>query len=73
MSLFNQNWEVNTSPIDNTEITTLTLHISTEEVKEFKSLCKKGMKTMYPETFQQSNLTDFLLQLLRNNYGEVHP
>lgn len=70
MSLFGEpSWGENTAPVDTTEITTMTLHISTAEVKEFKKLCKEGMKQMYPETYQQANVTDFLLTLLRNNYA----
>lgn len=53
------------SQIDNTNITTFQLFYSTEEQREFKELCKRGMMKMYPDTFAQQNVNDFLLKVLQ--------
>lgn len=57
--------ERDNSPIDNTDTTTIQLFYSTNESREFKELCKYGMMKMYPETFAQANVSDFLLALLK--------
>lgn len=44
MKLFEDDWGLDNSPIDNTEITTTMLYFSTDELKLFKALCKKGIK-----------------------------
>jgi len=72
--MFDINLEPDNSPIDNTNITTTQLFYSTEEHREFKELCKKGMMLMYPNTFADSNINDFILQILRfyKQYMEVN-
>jgi hypothetical protein len=62
--------EPDTSPIDNTNITTFQLFFSTEEQRQFKELCKLGMMKMYPQAYQEKNINDFLLRLveLYNTY-----
>jgi hypothetical protein len=73
MQLFEDDWGVDNSPPDNTEITTTILYFSKEELASFKALCKVGIKAMYGADAQsKGNLSDFLLTLLHNNYGEVH-
>ena len=72
MKLFEDNWGVDNSPIDETEITTTILYFSKQELKEFKELCKKGIKIEYNEDFQQKgNLSDFLLLILNQKYGNL--
>ena len=44
MKLFDDNWGVDNSPIEDVEITTTILYFSRTELKEFKRLCKKGIK-----------------------------
>lgn len=62
-----------TSPVDNTNITTTLLYFSDEELAEFKKLCKTGMLKEYgDERFTKANLSDFLLLLLRNNYANTN-
>ena len=69
MKLFDDNWGVDNSPIEDVEITTTILYFSREELKEFKALCKKGIQKEYGEEYQQKgNLSDFLLMLLKRNY-----
>ena len=66
MKLFDDNWGVDESPTDETEITTTILYFSKEELKEFKSLCKNGMKFEYgSDVFEKGNLSNFLLKILK--------
>lgn len=72
MKLFADEWGVDNSPIDNTEITTTILYFSTEELKEFKALCKKGIKKEFGSQYQlKGNLSDLLLIILREKYGSL--
>ena len=72
MKLFDDDWGIDNSPIDNTEITTTLLYFSVEELKEFKSLCKKAIKKTFGEQYQtKGNVSDLLLIILRENYGNV--
>lgn len=64
--MFDINLPPDDSPIENTNITTIQLFYSTEEHREFKELCKYGMIKMYPNSFNEANVNDFLLQVLRN-------
>jgi len=66
MKLFEDDWGIDNSPQDNTEITTTMLYFSTEELKEFKRLCKLAMKKEYgDQVFDKANLSDLLLLMLR--------
>lgn len=70
LQLFEQDWGVDNSPLDETQITTTLLYFDKDELKQFKRLCKKGMKAEFGNDYQQkANLTDFLLILLNKNYG----
>lgn len=70
LQLFEQDWGIDNSPLDTTQITTTLLYFDKEELKEFKRLCKIGMKAEFGNDYQQkANLTDFLLILLGKNYG----
>tara|TARA_B110000285_G_scaffold203670_1_gene239987 strand:+ start:17954 stop:18172 length:219 start_codon:yes stop_codon:yes gene_type:complete len=72
MKLFEDDWGVDESPVDNTEITTTLLYFSSNELRQFKKLCKAGMKVEFKEDFQQKgNLSDFLLKILNKNYGDI--
>jgi hypothetical protein len=74
LSLFEPDWGVDNSPLDQTEITTTILYFSKEELKEFKSLCKTAMKLEYPLVFQkEGNLSDLLLKILQEKYGKTNP
>lgn len=57
--------EPDNSPVDNTNITTFQLFYSTEQLREFKELCKTGMIKMYPQDYDKRNASDFILDLLR--------
>ncbi len=71
MRLFEDDWGVDNSPVDNTEITTTILYFSTQELSEFKKLCKTGIKLEFGELYQKKgNLSDFLLKALREKYGD---
>jgi hypothetical protein len=65
MMLFEDDWGVDNSPPDNTEITTTMLYFSTDELKQFKRLCKLAMKQEYGEqVFEKGNLSNLLLLIL---------
>lgn len=69
MQLFNDDWGVDNSPIDNTEITTTLLYFSKDELKEFKKYCKELMKIQFPNQYQEKgNLSDLLLKILKKEY-----
>lgn len=71
MKLFDDNWGVDNSPIEDVEITTTILYFSRTELKEFKRLCKKGIKQEFGEEYQQKgNLSDLLLKILKENYND---
>lgn len=68
--LFNTDIPKDESPIQDVDITTTILYMSTKELKEFKELAKAGIKEMFGADFQQKgNLTDFILNLMREKYG----
>ena len=72
MQLFEQDWGVDNSPPDDTEITTTILYFSKQELAQFKKLCKVGIKKEFGADFQQKgNLSDFLLKLLNDTYGNA--
>jgi|TARA_R110002073_G_scaffold89770_1_gene212288 hypothetical protein len=71
MKLFEDNWGVDNSPIENVEITTTMLYFSRQELKEFKTLCKKGIKKEFGQEYQQKgNLSDLLLKVLKEKYND---
>lgn len=71
MKLFEDNWGIDNSPIEDVEITTTILYFSRTELKEFKKLCKKGIKQDFGEECQQKgNLSDLLLKILRKEYND---
>lgn len=72
MQLFEHDWGVNNSEVDNTEITTTILYFSKEELQQFKKLCKVGIKNEFGMEYQQKgNLSDFLLKILNEKYGNL--
>lgn len=52
------------------DITNTMLIYSTAELKEFKQLCKAGIKEEYGENYQNGNFSDLILNLLREKYGK---
>ncbi len=72
MELFETDWGVDNSPKDDTEITTTLLYFSTKELVIFKKLCKIGIKKEFGVDYQQKgNLSDFLLKILNEKYGNL--
>jgi hypothetical protein len=71
MKLFEDDWGIGNQEIENVEITTTILYFSREELKEFKTLCKKGIKQEFGESYQQKgNLSDLLLKILKQKYND---
>jgi len=72
MRLFEEEWGINNSPPDNTEITTTILYFSKEELAQFKKLCKVGIKKEFGVEYQQKgNLSDLLLKILNEKYANL--
>jgi hypothetical protein len=72
MELFEHDWGVDNSAMDNTEITTTILYFSKEELQQFKKLCKAGIKLEFGTEYQQKgNLSDLLLKILEQKYGNL--
>jgi hypothetical protein len=70
MELFEHDYGTASKEIDETDITTTLLYFSTEELKEFKKLSKKGIKELFGADYlEKGNLSDLLLHLLREKYG----
>ncbi|QDP50518.1 MAG: hypothetical protein Unbinned92contig1002_15 [Prokaryotic dsDNA virus sp.] len=66
MKLFEDEWGIDNSPIEEVEITTTLLYFNKQELKEFKYLCKAGMSKHYgAEAQTKGNLSDYLLLILR--------
>jgi len=71
MLLFEDDFGVDNSPADETQITTTILYFSEEELKQFKTDCKTGIKKMFGQEYQQKgNLSDFLLKAVKH-YNET--
>lgn len=72
MQLFENDWGIDNSPEDKTEITTTILYFSKEELMQFKKLCKIGIKKEYGVEHQEKgNLSDFLIKILTEKYGNL--
>ena len=66
--LFGNEIPKNNDPIEDVDITTFILYLSTVELKEFRKLAKQGIKKLYGEEFQQKgNVTDYILTLMRKD------
>ena len=71
MKLFDDDWGLDQSPIEDVEITTTILYFSRLELKEFKRLCKIGIKKEFGQEYQQKgNLSDLLLKILKQKYDD---
>lgn len=69
MQLFEQDWGIDNSELDNTEITTTILYFSKTELVLFKKLCKTGIKKEFGIEYQEKgNLSDLLLKILKEKY-----
>ncbi len=67
--LFDQEYEQDNSPIDNTDIVQILLYFDQFEAKDFKFYCKELMKKEWPEDFiDKGNLSDLLIKILKREY-----
>lgn len=72
LKLFEDDWGINDSPEDDTEIKMTLLYYSMPEYKEFKSLAKKIIKHHYgPRSFEDGNLSDVLLIIMRKQHEDI--
>jgi hypothetical protein len=68
LTLFDNDIPKNNDPVQNVDITTTILYMSTDELREFKKLAKEGIKRLWGSQFQQKgNLTDYILHLMRKD------
>lgn len=66
-------YNVDESPKDDTEIIQVLLYYSKQELEEFRSLCKIGIKKEFgKQALEKGNVSDFILTLLKNSYGKIH-
>lgn len=71
-TLFDDDIPKNESPLQDVNITTMLLYMSEEENKEFKALCKEGIKKLFPDDYREKgNLTDYLLHLIRKDNEKI--
>ena len=70
MKLFEDDWGIDNSQIDNTEITTTILYFEKNELNLFKKLCKIGIKIEFGDNYKKNgNISDLLLKILNEKYG----
>lgn len=69
MELFEPDWGVNEDPIENVEITQVLLYYDRPDVKLFKKLCKEGIKDKFSDFINQGSISELLLILLKEKYG----
>lgn len=68
---FEDFFEDDNSPIENTEITTTLLYYSREELKEFKQLSKGLIKKYWGENYKEGNISDLILKIMRHELGKT--
>ena len=68
MNLFEDEWGTGSTKEDDTEITSTLLYYSSVELKEFKRLCKVGIKEKFADPMADGNISDLLLILLKQHY-----
>ena len=61
---------VNTDPIEDFHLQQVALYLERGDADLFKKLCKKGMKEMYGDKANDSNMSEFLLALLKQQYND---
>jgi hypothetical protein len=64
--LFEQELPKDNSPIERLNVTYIQLYYSDEEMRQFKDMCKRGMMRLWPDTYQQQNVSDFIFNLVKN-------
>lgn len=63
--LFEQEQPKDQSQIEELNITSIYLYFSDADARQFKQMCKVGMRKMGPDNFQQSNISDFIFALVK--------
>jgi hypothetical protein len=64
--LFEQELPKDNSPIERLNVTYVQIYYSDEEMRQFKDMCKCGMMRMWPDTYRQQNVSDFIFELVKN-------
>lgn len=68
--LLEPDYGVNEEPLEASDINQYILYFNDEEFPEFKTLLKRAMRTEFPVSFQQANVSDTLLLILRKHYSD---
>lgn len=63
--LFDLEQPKDSSPIERLNITYIQLYYSDKQMPAFKQLCKQGMMQMWPNDYQQKNISDFIFEILK--------
>lgn len=71
MKLFEDDWGEDNSPIEDCDITQVIFYFSKPDANLFKKLCKIGIKDKFPDYINDGNISEFLLMLLKEKYGNV--
>lgn len=67
-TLFDLDIPKNNDPVEEVNITTTILYMSEVELKQFKKLCKEGIKKHFGADFQtKGNITDYILKLIHKD------
>ena len=67
-TLFEMDLPKSTETKEEVNITTTILYMSEQELREFKKLCKEGIKKLFGKEFQsKGNYTDYILHLIRKD------
>jgi len=64
--LFEQELPKDNSPIERLNVTYIQLYYNDSEMRQFKDMCKRGMMRMWPDTYRQQNISDFIFNLVKN-------
>ena len=63
---FDEFHEKDQNPVDKTQITTTLLYYIQGELKELKTLGKLLLKKHFPGSYMESNLSDLILKIFRD-------
>lgn len=69
-TLFQDEWGVDTSPVDDTQIVQFGIFMDRAQLPEFKKLAKQAVKEFFPTDYiERGNVSDAIILLLKKHYG----
>ena len=63
---FKEQFEVDNSPEDLTQVTTTILYYSENELKQYKDYAKILLKKYWPNDYKNRNTSDLILKMFKN-------